>query len=131
MRKVGVLLMLYAMSCVALAVEEIYSFDSAIDKARFEQLTHTIRCAVCQSQALAESDVLIARDMKQTIRDLIQKQQSDDAIKTFLSNRYGKDILLTPPFDISTWLLWLLPLTVILSLFGIAAYKLREWMSVS
>lgn len=83
---------------------------------RAEKIFYKIRCVVCEGQALAESEAQLAKDIRNVIRNEIKKGYSDKEIYEFLSNKYGEDILLKPPFNIGTSLLWLAP--VIFILFG-------------
>ena len=65
-----------------------------------------IRCVVCQSQSIDESDAEIAAQLRNAIREQMAAGKSPDEIRAFLVARYGDFVLLKPPFKASTLLLW-------------------------
>lgn len=79
-----------------------------------------VRCLVCAGQSLADSDVLLAQNMRALIRKMIRDGKTDSEIRAYLVSRYGKQVLLRPPFEINTYFLWFGPaLIFILGLVGI------------
>ena len=76
---------------------------------RARNITKNIRCLVCQNQSIDDSSAPLAKDLRTLIRSKVQKNETDEEIYKFLTNRYGDFILLKPPFKISTFLLWSLP----------------------
>lgn len=73
---------------------------------RARALSAELRCMVCQNQSIDDSDAPLARDIRLLIRDRIAKGESNDAVRAFLVSRYGDFILLKPPFELDTLLLW-------------------------
>jgi cytochrome c-type biogenesis protein CcmH len=65
-----------------------------------------VRCVVCQSQSIDESDAEIAAQLRNAIREQMAAGKSPDEIRAFLVARYGDFVLLKPPFRASTLLLW-------------------------
>ena len=94
--------------------------DPALEQ-RARTLSYEIRCVVCQSQSVAESDADIARDMRALIREQIAAGQSDQEIRDYLVARYGDFILFEPPFKSTTYVLWIGPF-VLLVLASIGVY---------
>ena len=76
---------------------------------RARNISKNIRCLVCQNQSIDDSSAPLAKDLRELIRIKVQKNDSDEEIYKFLTDRYGDFILLKPPFKISTFLLWCLP----------------------
>ena len=98
--------------------------DPALE-ARARTLSAELRCLVCQNQSIDDSDAPLARDIRLLIRDRIGQGESNDAVRAFLVSRYGNFILLKPPFEPATLLLWLSgPLT--LALGGLGVYFARR-----
>lgn len=89
--------------------------DPALE-ARALELTRTIRCVVCQNQSIDESNAEIAKDMRVLVRQKVTEGFSDADIKTYLVDRYGDYILLTPPLRFGTVLLWLGPSVLLISI---------------
>jgi|GEM_PF-6335606 len=87
---------------------------SSQQKTRFAQLTHEVRCVVCQNQSLADSSAPLAQDLREKIHALIADNKTDDEIKTYLVKRYGEFVLLRPRFNKLTYGLWLFPLLSLL-----------------
>jgi cytochrome c-type biogenesis protein CcmH len=81
---------------------------------RARQLMKEIRCVVCQSQSIDESEAGIAHDMRQIVRSQIAAGRSDAEIRTYLTDRYGDFVLLKPPFKATTLVLWLGPFALVL-----------------
>ena len=91
-------------------------------EARARHLQKELRCLVCQGESLDESNAPLAVDLRRLIRAHIKAGDSDVAIKSFLVARYGDFILMQPPFEASTYALWLTPLAVLILGAGIATW---------
>jgi cytochrome c-type biogenesis protein CcmH len=79
--------------------------DPALE-ARARALSAEMRCMVCQNQSIDDSDAPLAHDIRVLIRERLVKGEGDDAIRAFLVARYGDFILLKPPLQLNTLLLW-------------------------
>jgi cytochrome c-type biogenesis protein CcmH len=75
-------------------------------EARMLALTAELRCLVCQNQTIADSHAPLAVDLRQQVRELIDKGKSDAEITSYMTDRYGDFVLYRPPFNASTALLW-------------------------
>jgi cytochrome c-type biogenesis protein CcmH len=106
-----IFLFLMTFSAFSFAQEhlDLYSFTSPAHQERFFDLTHQFRCVVCQNQSLADSNAPLAVDMKKQILMMINQGENDQAITAFLKQRYGEFISYQPPFDKTTFLLWVGP----------------------
>ncbi len=85
------------------------TFRSAQEEARFHALSSELRCVMCQNQSLADSNAIIARDLRVEVLALMRKGMSDAEIKTFLVQRYGEFVLYRPRMQGANVLLWLAP----------------------
>ena len=102
----------------AVQPDEVMS-DPALE-ARARSLSSELRCLVCQNQSIDDSDASLAKDIRLLIRDRIAKGESNAEVRDFLVSRYGNFILLKPPLEPETLLLWLsAPLTLLLGGFAI------------
>lgn len=117
MRHAHMLALLVVLAVVALQVSIASAADTpladASQEARARDLMKEVRCVVCQSQSIDESDAGIAVDLRQLIREEIAAGKSDDDIRRFLVARYGDFILFRPPFKAETLVLWLGPFAVL------------------
>jgi cytochrome c-type biogenesis protein CcmH len=97
-----------------------YEFSEPEMAERFVGLTTVLRCPKCQNQNLADSDSIIAKDLRTQIQTLINSGQSDRQIAEFMVQRYGDFILYDPPFNKATMVLWLTPIgMLIIGLFAL------------
>lgn len=81
-------------------------------KRRFDRIAAEMRCLVCQNQAISESNAPLARDMRDVIARMLEEGESDDAIYSFMTERYGDFVLFRPPLDWRTAALWVFPFAV-------------------
>ena len=78
-------------------------------EARMMNLATELRCLVCQNQTIADSHADLAADLRQEIREMMLRGQTDAQIRKYMTDRYGDFVLYKPPFKASTALLWLGP----------------------
>ena len=76
---------------------------------RVTDISLQIRCMVCQSQTIDDSDAPLAKDLKQLVRKMVYEGKSNDEIFDFLRSKYGDYILMKPRFNLSNILLWFGP----------------------
>jgi cytochrome c-type biogenesis protein CcmH len=88
-------------------------------------LFREIRCVVCQSESIDESDADLAHDLRQRVRREVAAGASDDQVKADLVSRYGEFILLQPRFSFGNAALWLSPFIVVLLGAGIVLARRR------
>ena len=79
--------------------------DSNLE-ARARGISVGLRCLVCQNQSIDDSNAELARDLRLLVRERLKAGDSDAQVRDFLVRRYGNFILLKPPFDSETALLW-------------------------
>lgn len=84
-------------------------------EARAVALGAELRCVVCQSESINDSQADMARDMRLLVRDKISQGWTNAQITDFIRARYGDFILLRPPFQPNTYLLWGGPLVVLVA----------------
>jgi cytochrome c-type biogenesis protein CcmH len=106
------LALLDAPNALAVQPDEILTDPSL--EARARGLSKELRCMVCQNQSIDDSDAPLARDLRLLVRDRLKGGDSDQQVLDFLVARYGNFVLLKPPFNWHTALLWLGPPAVLL-----------------
>lgn len=116
---------LLAMATTAAATNPLVFADAA-EEARFHALTAQLRCVQCQNQSLADSDALIAQDMRRQVLSLIQRGHSDAQIRDWLVLRYGQFVLYRPALNATTAALWLLPAGLLLLAGGLGWRLVRQ-----
>ncbi len=94
--------------------------DPALER-RARDLSRQIRCLVCQSQSIDDSDAPLARDLRLLVRQRLEAGDKDESVLAFLAQRYGEYVLLKPPLTGNTALLWFGPLILLAAGGGVAA----------
>ena len=91
------------------------SLNNEIDvNNRIREISQNVRCLVCQNQSIDESNSELAIDLKILIKEKLILGDSDEEIYGFLKERYGDYILLKPPLNLNTVILWFLPFIVLM-----------------
>ncbi len=99
--------------------------DQALES-RARSISAGLRCLVCQNQSIDDSDAPLARDLRIIVRERLKAGDSDKEVLDFVVARYGKFILLKPPFDAQTIMLWLLPVTILLVAAVVIIFRTRR-----
>lgn len=94
---------------------------------RARDISHDLRCLVCQNQSIDDSDAPLAKDLRLLVRDRLTKGDTNEQVIDFVVARYGEFVLLRPRFGSHTLILWLsAPVLFLLGLFVLfRSYKLN------
>jgi cytochrome c-type biogenesis protein CcmH len=96
-------------------------------EARAREIGKELRCLVCRNQSIDDSEADLAHDLRVLVRDRLKAGDSDRQAIDFIRARYGDFVLLHPPFEMSTWLLWGGPaLVLVIGALGIGRYLRRR-----
>ncbi|RFO95371.1 cytochrome c-type biogenesis protein CcmH [Rhodoferax lacus] len=90
----------------ASAAEAVPAAADPVLEARMLKIAAELRCLVCQNQTIADSHADLAIDLRQQVRELLQKGMTDQQITAYMTDRYGDFVLYRPPFKATTVLLW-------------------------
>ena len=90
------------------------------------ELSHKLRCLVCQNQSIAESNAPLAVDLRNQVREQLAAGKDKDDVIDYLVERYGDFVLYEPPFNAATGLLWVGPFALLLAGAGWLAWRLRR-----
>ena len=91
------------------------SLNNEIDvNNKIREISQNVRCLVCQNQSIDESNSELAKDLKILIKEKLILGDSEEEIYGFLKERYGDYILLKPPLNLNTVILWFLPFIVLM-----------------
>lgn len=99
-------------------------------QARYLGLTHELRCMQCQDEAIADSPVDLAADLRREVHDMLLAGKSDDDVRNFMVARYGEFILFRPRKSLKNAWLWLTPLVLILVGAAVAVQIVRQRTSL-
>ncbi len=98
-------LLLLPLSAHAVQPDEILP-DPALE-ARARAISSELRCVVCQSESIDNSNADIARDLRLLVRERIVAGDTDAEVQDFVVDRYGEFVLFRPPFTARNATLWL------------------------
>ena len=90
------------------------------------EIAKDLRCAVCQNQAVAESNSDLAKDMRVIIREQLVAGKSRAEIMEYFVQRYGDYVLLKPPYARTGTVLWILPPVLLLLLAVLSWFFIRR-----
>jgi len=107
--------MLVTISSSSLAVQPEEMLKDPKLEARARELSRELRCMVCQNQSIDESEAPLARDLRLLVRERLTKGDTNQQVLDFLVSRYGEFVLLKPPLESRTLILWALPPTALLA----------------
>jgi cytochrome c-type biogenesis protein CcmH len=101
-----------ALPAMAVLPDEVLE-DPALE-ARARALSAEIRCLVCQNESIDASNADLARDLRILVRERLVAGDTDQEVLDFLVARYGDFVLLRPPVNSATLLLWFGPALVLI-----------------
>jgi cytochrome c-type biogenesis protein CcmH len=93
---------------------------------RYLGLTHELRCMQCQNEAIADSPVSLAADLRRQVAEMLLAGKSDDDVRNYMVARYGDFILFRPRVSSKTIWLWSAPGILLLLGAAIAVRVTRQ-----
>ena len=125
--RVAALLACLALAPLAGAVDSGQRFEDPAEQSRYERVIRDLRCLVCRSESIADSNAPLARDLRVLVRERLTAGDSDTQTVGYIVQRYGNFVLLKPPVQVNTLLLWIGPLLLaVLAAFGFSRYLSRQ-----
>lgn len=88
--------------------------DPALEQ-RAREVSKGLRCLVCQNQSIDDSDAPLAKDLRVLVRERIEAGDSNEEVVEFVVARYGDFVLLRPPINAYTIILWVGPTLVLIA----------------
>lgn len=124
------LALLFVLALPAWAVEPSEMLSDPALEARAREISRDLRCPVCQSESIDDSNAPVAADLRKLVRERVLAGDSNDAVIRYVVDRYGEFVLFDPPARGVNLILWTAgPAMLILGL-GIAALAFRRRRSV-
>ena len=104
-----------ALLVAAPAAAQYQSDYPAAVEAQAREVGRQLRCVVCQNQSIEESDAPLAADMRKLVRDRLAAGESEAEVIALMRDRYGDYVLLMPPVQGNTMILWAGPVIILLA----------------
>ena len=95
----------------------------------FRTLAEELRCPKCQNQNLADSNSMIASDLRRELYQQVKAGKQGNDIIEFMVDRYGEFVLYNPKLNYRTFALWYGPiflLALAVLVFAFVVYKRRK-----
>jgi cytochrome c-type biogenesis protein CcmH len=118
--------LLTALGTAAYAVEPSERLADPALEARARALSQELRCLVCQNQSIDESNADLAHDLRVLLRNRLAAGDTDKQALDYIVARYGVFVLLDPPFEPTTYLLWLTPPILVLGIGVLLVIRARR-----
>ena len=114
-------------SLAAHAVEPRERLADPALEARARTISSELRCLVCQNELIDESGADLAHDIRIFVRERLAAGDTDARAMQAIVSRYGAFVLLKPPVEPATYVLWYgPPLLVVTGLLGTLAWMKRR-----
>ena len=101
-------------SVSASAAIDALNFSSPQQEDDYHALTQELRCPQCQNNNIADSNAVIAVDMRGKVFELLQEGKSKQDVVQYMVDRYGNFVTYDPPLTPVTMILWGAPILFIL-----------------
>lgn len=111
---------------LAHAGEAVPTAEDPVLEKRVMDVSHNLRCLVCQNQTIADSNAELAVDLRNQVREKLRQGESEREILDYMVNRYGDFVLFKPMVKSTTWLLWFGPLLLVVVGFAVLIAMLRQ-----
>jgi len=99
--------------------------DAEVEK-RAQEVGRSLRCVVCQGESIEESGADLAADMRKLVRRRIRAGDSNEQVMAYMRARYGDYVLLKPPVQKNTYILWFSPFLALILAFVVYIVKVRQ-----
>jgi cytochrome c-type biogenesis protein CcmH len=93
----------------ALGVEPNERLADPALEARARAISAELRCLVCQNESIDESGADLAHDIRMLVRQRLAAGDTDAQTVQAVVDRYGDFVLLNPPVEPATYVLWFAP----------------------
>ena len=100
---------------------------SGVSDERLFAIAGRIKCLQCVGESVAASQASLAVQFRDEIRDRMQAGDTDDEILDFFAQRYGQEVLLTPPSSGIGGLVWVIPVVAVAGAVLLLAGTFARW----
>jgi cytochrome c-type biogenesis protein CcmH len=122
-------LCLLAAALSALVVSTQVDGPPRTNEDRVRALSEDFACPTCDGQSVAESNAVVAQEIRRDIRRQVDEGDTDAEITTALVTSYGDSIDLRPRSGGVVGLIWTVPVVVMVFGFAALASVFRRWRS--
>ena len=117
-------MLLMISNAIAVLPDEVLKEPALEARARI--ISQDLRCLVCQNQSIDDSNATLAKDLRVIVRERLTAGDSNEQVFAFVVSRYGNYVLLDPPLQANTILLWASPFLMLAIALGVAFFYLKR-----
>ena len=103
------------------------SATAPVDEHTVAEIAAQLRCVVCQSLSVADSPSETAHQMRGVIRERLAAGETPEQVKAYFVEKYGVWILLAPPRQGFSLLVWIIPYAGLLAGLVVVFVVIRRW----
>ena len=124
-RAAAALLLLSAALLLSTGTAKAQAPDAGYDEAEAQAIDRMLICPVCPAESIDQAQVPLARQMRQQVRELLAAGHSRGEILAHFADRYGTDVLASPPKSGLNLLAWILPIAGVLAALAAGGLVIR------
>ena len=106
------ILILFPFSALALTAEE--RLEDPVKEQMAHEIFKQIRCVVCSGESINDSKADIAKSLRVLVREKISEGDTEKQIISQITQSYGDTVLMKPPVNKKTFILWIGPVIILL-----------------
>lgn len=126
-KKVFLWLCVLAAASSALIISTQVEGPPRTNEDRVRSLSEDFACPTCDGQSVAESNAVVAEEIRRDIRRRVDDGQSDEQISDALVAAFGDSVDLRPQSGGIIGLIWILPVVVMVFGFAALAAVFQRW----
>ena len=123
----GVAALVAVLICAGVAPATAQQPAAPVREPEVYEIASQLRCVVCQNLSVADSPSEMATQMRALVRERLAAGDSREQVIQYFVDRYGEWILLAPPRQGFTLLVWVAPVVAVLAGLAIVVLVLRRW----
>lgn len=118
--KLGLLFVcLFVVVSLQAAISKPLDFETEAQEQQYQKLVRELRCTVCQSESIYESNSALAADVRRRVYEMALAGKTEAETINFMVERYGDYVRYRPAFQANTLALWFSPFVLLLLGVGI------------
>ncbi|MDE2938619.1 MAG: cytochrome c-type biogenesis protein CcmH [Chloroflexota bacterium] len=99
--------------------------EVSYDEEEAQAIDQMLMCPVCPAESIDQAQVPLAKQMRQRVRELLSEGATRQEVLDYFADRYGQNVLASPPKSGVNLLAWALPIAGLLAALVAVFFVLR------
>lgn len=99
--------------------------EGSYDEEEAQSIDQMLMCPVCPAESIDQAQVPLAKQMRQRVRELLAEGATRQEVLDYFADRYGQNVLASPPKSGVNLLAWALPIAGLLAALVAVFFVLR------